>query len=107
MSAEVTLSEQNFEQEVLKSSVPVLVDFWAEWCMPCKMIAPAVDEVAKSHAGKLKVGMVNVDDEAELASRYGILSIPTLLVFKGGEVVRQQVGAVPRSAIEQLVNEVV
>ena len=105
MSAEVTLSSQNFEKEVLKSPVPVLVDFWAEWCMPCKMIEPVVGELAASYAGKLKVGKVNVDDEGELAERFGILSIPTLLVFKGGEMVRQQVGAASKPAIEGLFKE--
>lgn len=105
MSAEVTLSSQNFQAEVLDSPLPVLVDFWAEWCVPCKMIAPAVDELAKQYDGKLKVGKVNVDDEGDLAAQYGILSIPTLLLFKGGQMVRQQVGAVPRSAIETLVKE--
>ncbi len=105
MSAEVTLSSENFQAEVLDSPIPVLVDFWAEWCMPCKMIAPAVEELGKSYSGKLKVGKVNVDDEGDLAAQYGILSIPTLLVFKNGEMVRQQVGAVPRSAIEAMVKE--
>ncbi len=105
MSTEVTLSSDNFQTEVLNSPVPVLVDFWAEWCMPCKMIAPAVEELAKSYSGRLKVGKVNVDDEGDLAAEYGILSIPTLLVFKDGQMVRQQVGALPRPAIEAMVKE--
>lgn len=105
MSAEVTLSSENFEAEVIKSQLPVLVDFWAEWCVPCKMIAPMVEEIAKTYSGKLKVGRVNVDDEGDLASQYSILSIPTLLVFKGGELVQRQVGAVSKPAMEGLFKE--
>jgi thioredoxin len=105
MSEEVTITETNFEAEVLKSPVPVLLDFWAEWCAPCKMIAPAVADLAKAYTGKLKVGKVDVDSEGELAMKYSIVSIPTLLVFKNGEVVNQKVGAVSRQAIEGLVKE--
>ena len=107
MSAEVTLTAANFESEVLKSAIPVLVDFWAEWCMPCKMIAPAIDQLATTYEGKLKVGKVNVDQESDLAGRHNIVSIPTLLVFKDGKVVRQKVGAVPKHELENLVKDLV
>jgi thioredoxin 1 len=107
MSAEITLTSANFEAEVLNSTVPVLVDFWAEWCMPCKMIAPAVDQLAKDYSGKLKVGKVNVDQENELAGQHNIVSIPTLLVFKDGKLVRQKVGAVPKHELENLVKDLV
>jgi len=107
MAHEVEITNDNFDTEVLKSDIPVLVDFWAEWCGPCKMIDPIVEELAESYEGKLKVGTVNVDDEGDIAARYGIVSIPTLLVFKGGEIVNKQVGAVPRPAIENLFKEYV
>jgi thioredoxin 1 len=80
----------------------VLVDFWAEWCMPCRMIAPLVEELAGTYAGKLKVGTVNVDEQPDLANRFGIISIPALLVFKNGELVQQKLGAVPKHEIEGL-----
>src|SRR5436309_11286136 len=88
----VTLSNENFDQEVNKSPTPVLVDFWAEWCGPCKMIAPVLDEIAEERAGKLKIGKVNVDENQELASKFGIRAIPTLLLFKGGQIKEQIVG---------------
>lgn len=89
----VTLTEQNFSQEVLKSATPVLVDFWAEWCGPCKMIAPVLDELADEFVGHARIGKVNIDDHQALAAQYGIRAIPTLLLFKQGEVVEQLVGA--------------
>lgn len=100
MSAEVTISPDNFTDEVVQSQVPVVVDFWAEWCMPCKMIAPVLEQISQDYAGKLKVAKVNVDDNGEIAQKFNIVSIPTLLLFKDGEVVGQQVGAVPRETIE-------
>jgi len=88
----VTISENNFPQEVLKSTTPVLVDFWAEWCAPCKMIAPILDELAGEYDGKVKIAKVNVDENQVLAGQYGIRAIPTLLLFKNGEVTEQIVG---------------
>ncbi len=103
--SEVTLTKANFEAEVLKSDIPVLVDFWAVWCGPCKMVAPAVAKLAENHAGKLKVGKVNVDEQSELAEKYNISSIPTLSLFKGGKVVNQRIGAVTLAVLESFVAE--
>jgi len=88
----VTLTDANFEQEVLKSLTPVLVDFWAEWCGPCKMIGPIVDELASEYDGKVKVGKVNIEEYQSIATEYGVRAIPTLLIFKDGEVAEQMVG---------------
>ena len=96
-------SDATFEQDVLKSEVPVLVDFWAPWCMPCRMIAPAIEEIAKEYAGKLKVVKVNVDDNPKTPPLYGIMSIPTLIVFKGGDVKETIIGVVPKQKIGELV----
>jgi len=96
----IELTDDNFENEVLNSDVPVLVDFWAEWCAPCKTIAPAVDEIAGEYQGKAKVGKLDVDNNQQTAMQFGIRSIPTLLIFKGGEVAEQIIGAVPKSQIE-------
>jgi len=97
------VTEREWETEVLQSPTPVLVDFWAIWCGPCRLIAPIVEELATQYAGKLKVLKVDVDQEQNLAIRYGIMSIPTLLLFKGGKVVDQIVGALPRHVIEERV----
>ena len=97
--AVVQVTDSNFDQEVLKSSVPVLVDFWAEWCGPCRMVAPVVEELAKQYQGKVKVAKVDVDQNQRIATQYAIRSIPSLYVFKGGKVVDQIVGAVPKHQI--------
>ena len=95
----VHLTEDNFEQEVKNSDLPVLVDFWAEWCGPCKMISPIIDEIANELNGKLKVGKVDVDQASELAAKFNIMSIPTLLILKQGEPVDQIIGAVSKDAL--------
>ena len=97
MSKPVEITDANFDQEVLKSDIPVLIDFWAEWCGPCRMIGPVVEEMAGEYEGKAKIGKVNVDVNPKVSVKYGIRSIPALLIFKNGEVVDQIVGAVPVS----------
>jgi thioredoxin 1 len=101
------VTDASFDQEVLKSEQPVLVDFWAAWCGPCKMIAPAVEKIAETYAGKLKVAKVNVDQNGATPSRYGIRGIPALLFFKGGKVADQIVGYVPQEAIEEKVQRMI
>lgn len=103
----VTVGDSEFKTEVLDSATPVLVDFWATWCAPCRAIAPAVDELATQYKGKVKVAKVDVDSAQETAQSYGIRSIPTLLVFKGGKVVGQIAGAVPKSKIEAELQKVI
>jgi len=97
----LTLTDDNFDAEVIKSETPVLVDFWAEWCGPCKMIAPAIHELAGEYEGKVKIGQLDVDNNQLIAAKYNIRSIPSLLIFKGGRVVDQIVGAVPKQRIKE------
>ncbi len=99
----MAFTDANFDREVLQSEIPVLVDFWATWCAPCKAIAPLVDAVADEYAGKIKVGKVNVDENPATPGKYGVRGIPTLILFKGGVVVDQIVGAVPKSQLEALI----
>jgi thioredoxin 1 len=96
----IQANEANWQSEVLNSSVPVLVDFWAEWCGPCRAIAPMLEDLATEFAGKLKIAKVNVDESPDLAGQFGIRSIPTLLVIKGGTVQQQMVGALPKAALK-------
>ena len=100
--AEIVLTEKNFEEEVLNSDKPVLVDFWATWCMPCRMLAPTIAKIAEEQEGTIKVGKIDVDEEPELAAKYGIASIPTLMVFKGGQVVKSSVGVQSKPMIEAM-----
>ena len=100
--AEIIITEQNFEQEVLKADKPVLVDFWATWCGPCRMLAPTIELLAEEMEGVAKVGKVNVDEQPGLAARFGISSIPTLIVFEDGNVKNTSVGVVPKSMIEDM-----
>ena len=99
--AEITLTVQNFEEEVLKSDIPVVVDFWATWCGPCRMLAPVIAKIAEKYDGKIKVGKVNVDDEAELAMKYDVAAIPTVLRIEGGDVVEKSMGFMPQDQLEE------
>ena len=101
----VELNDSTFESEVLRSEAPVLVDFWAPWCGPCRILAPVVEEIATSYSGRLKVGKLNVDDNQETTMTYGIRSIPTLIIFKNGKALDQIIGAVPKSEIERMVKK--
>jgi thioredoxin 1 len=97
-------SDQSFEADVLKADEPVVVDFWAEWCGPCRMIAPALEEIATEMNGKLKVVKLNIDENPSTPSRYGVRGIPTLMLFKGGQVASTQIGAVPKSKLVEWIN---
>jgi thioredoxin len=101
----IALGDSNFETEVIQSPIPVLVDFWASWCAPCKAIAPLVDALASDYEGKVKVGKVNVDESPATPAKYGIRGIPTLILFKDGKMVDQVVGAVPKSQLEALIKK--
>lgn len=98
-------TNENFKSEVLDSDIPVLVDFWAVWCGPCKMLAPTIEQLAKEFEGKAKVGKVNVDDNQQLAAQYGIMSIPTIIIFKGGKVVEQFIGVQPKGVYVDALNK--
>lgn len=103
--AEVVFTDGNWEEKVLKASGPVMIDLWAEWCAPCRMIAPAVEEIAESYHGKLTVGQLNIDENPNTPGKYGIMGIPTLLFFNNGELVDRIVGVVPKDAIEKKVKQ--
>ncbi|PLX95538.1 MAG: thiol reductase thioredoxin [Desulfuromonas sp.] len=98
-------TDDNFDADVLKSDQPVLVDFWATWCAPCKAIAPVIDELAEQFSGKVKIGKVNVDENPNTPGQYGVRGIPTLVLFKNGEVVDQLVGAIPKNQLEEFINK--
>jgi thioredoxin 1 len=106
MSKEIELTDASFETEVIKSDVPVLVDFWAPWCGPCRMVAPIVEEIATEYNGKIKVGKLNTDDNQQVAAKFGVMSIPTLMIFKGGEAAERIVGAQPKKAITEKIDSV-
>jgi thioredoxin 1 len=107
MAEEVTVTRSNFDSEVIKSAVPVVADFWAEWCGPCKMVAPVLKDLARDYKDKIKIAKIDVDAEGELAQQFNIVSIPTILVFNKGQVVKQQIGAVPRQALEKMIKDVI
>ena len=102
-----TLTDDTFEQEVLKSDVPVLVDFWAEWCQPCKMVGPIVEEMAQAYEGKIKVGKMNVDENNQTAGSFGIMSIPTIMIFKKGQPVKSLVGAQGKAEYKRAIDEAI
>ncbi|MDI6402140.1 thioredoxin [Balneolaceae bacterium ANBcel3] len=105
MANAIEFTDDNFKEEVLESDLPVLVDFWAEWCGPCRMVGPIVEELAEEYAGKAKIGKVDVDSNPQVSTQYGVRSIPTLLIFKGGEVVDQVIGAVPKAQLQKHLDE--
>jgi thioredoxin 1 len=101
---EIELTAESFDREVLESDVPVIVDFWAEWCVPCKMVAPVLSEIAEEYDGTLRVGRLDVDAHGEVAARYNIVSIPTILLFKNGEIADQHVGAAPKDTLVDFIS---
>ncbi|MGN0415639.1 MAG: thioredoxin [Agathobacter sp.] len=100
--AELKITRENFENEVMKSDIPVLIDFWAPWCGPCRMMGPIIEQLADEYEGKAKVGKVNVDEEGELSQAFGVMSIPTIVLVKDGKVVKQAVGARPKAEVEAM-----
>ncbi len=107
MGSEVIVTSANFQEEVLDSPIPVLADFWAEWCVPCKMVAPVLEKLADDYKDKIKVAKVDVDQEGDLAAKFNIVSIPSILLFHEGEMVKQKIGAVPRKTLEEMIKEYV
>ena len=103
---EITFTDQNFDQEVLKSETPVLVDFWAEWCMPCRIVSPIIEELAKEYKGKVKVGKLNVDENSHMAGHYGVMSIPSIIFFKNGQPVKTMIGAQGKENYQKTIEEV-
>ena len=104
--ADTAFTDQNFDSEVLKSTVPVLVDFWAPWCMPCRVVSPTIEELGKEYAGKVKVGKLNVDESPKTAGHYGIMSIPSILIFKNGKPVKTMIGAQGKDSFKKGIEEV-
>lgn len=104
---ETRFTSENFETEVLKSNIPVLVDFYADWCGPCKLMAPVVEQLASEYDGRIKVGKVNIDESADLAMKYGVMSIPTLIVFSKGQVIRKEVGVQTKATIMKAINQAI
>ncbi|NLG03640.1 MAG: thioredoxin [Clostridia bacterium] len=100
--AELKITRENFENEVMKSNIPVLIDFWAPWCGPCRMMGPIIEQLAEEYEGKVKVGKVNVDEESELSQAFGVMSIPTIVLVKDGKIVKQAVGARPKAEVEAM-----
>ena len=102
----ITLTDSNFDNEVLQSKIPVLVDFWAAWCAPCRIISPTIDELAKEFEGKVKVGKLNVDENSDTAAKFGVMSIPTVIIFKGGQVVKTLLGVQSSEAYKKEIKEI-
>ena len=100
--AELKITRENFENEVMKSNIPVLIDFWAPWCGPCRMMGPIIEQLAEEYEGKAKVGKVNVDEEGELSQAFGVMSIPTIVLVKDGKIVKQVVGARPKAEVKAM-----